>query len=377
MAIRPRDGVLTMETMLFADEVVPPDTLDELRRRVDEEDHASASSRWRTQLIESLSADFDPEKYRDEYRDRVLELIERKAQGEEIVIEQPAEEPQKVPDLMAALEASIAAAKSPGGRKRTSAPRSHRAAPSPPTGERPRTAPPRRRARRLRLGLAAQDRQEVVAAGRAAGPQGGGRGRGPHALALEPRQGALPARPGFTKGQVIDYYTRVAPVLLPHLRGHPLTLKRYPNGVEGQYFYEKQCPSHRPDWVQTRADPAPAQDDRLLPLRRPADARVARQPGRPRAAPVALAGRRHIERPTVMAFDLDPGSPPAMRRVLRGGPDPARGARAARARVVPEDVGVEGHAGLRAAQPRRGHLRRHQAVRPGAGPPPGGRSTRS
>ncbi len=58
---------------------------------------------------------------------------------------------------------------------------------------------------------------------------------------------------GFTKGQVIDYYTRVAPVLLPHLRGRPLTLKRYPDGVEGPHFYEKQCPSHRPDWVRTAA----------------------------------------------------------------------------------------------------------------------------
>jgi len=58
-------------------------------------------------------------------------------------------------------------------------------------------------------------------------------------------------RAGFTKGQVIDYYTRVAPVLLPHLRDRPLTLKRYPNGVEGGFFYEKQCPKHRPDWVRT------------------------------------------------------------------------------------------------------------------------------
>ena len=56
---------------------------------------------------------------------------------------------------------------------------------------------------------------------------------------------------GFTKGQVIDYYTRIAPVLLPHLRGRPLTLKRYPNGVDGQFFYEKHCPRHRPDWVAT------------------------------------------------------------------------------------------------------------------------------
>ena len=57
--------------------------------------------------------------------------------------------------------------------------------------------------------------------------------------------------PGFTKGQLIDYYTRVAPYVLPHLSGRPLTLKRYPDGVDGQHFYEKQCPSHRPDWVRT------------------------------------------------------------------------------------------------------------------------------
>ena len=56
---------------------------------------------------------------------------------------------------------------------------------------------------------------------------------------------------GFTKGQVIDYYVRVAPVLLPHLHGRPLTMKRYPNGVNGMFFYEKNCPSHRPEWVKT------------------------------------------------------------------------------------------------------------------------------
>src|SRR6476469_1266412 len=57
---------------------------------------------------------------------------------------------------------------------------------------------------------------------------------------------------GFAKGQVIDYYTRVAPALLPHLRDRALTLKRYPNGVDGKFFYEKQCPKHRPDWVRTK-----------------------------------------------------------------------------------------------------------------------------
>src|SRR3989442_2493258 len=56
---------------------------------------------------------------------------------------------------------------------------------------------------------------------------------------------------GFSKAQVIDYYTRIAPAVLPHMSGRPLTLKRYPDGVEGPYFYEKKCPSHRPPWFRT------------------------------------------------------------------------------------------------------------------------------
>ena len=117
VALRPRDGVLTMETMLFADEVIPPDDLDE----APQDGKAKTSKKeleMAQQLIDSLSADFEPEQYRDEYRDRVLDLIERKAEGEEIVIEAPPEEPKKVPDLMAALEQSIAAAKGQGGGKR-------------------------------------------------------------------------------------------------------------------------------------------------------------------------------------------------------------------------------------------------------------------
>ena len=57
---------------------------------------------------------------------------------------------------------------------------------------------------------------------------------------------------GFTKGQVIDYYIRIAPVLLPHLKGRPITLKRYPEGVNGFFFYEKRCPSHRPHGSRQR-----------------------------------------------------------------------------------------------------------------------------
>jgi len=56
---------------------------------------------------------------------------------------------------------------------------------------------------------------------------------------------------GFTKAEVIDYYRRIAPVMVPHLAARPITLKRYPNGVDGQFFFEKNCPSHRPPWVTT------------------------------------------------------------------------------------------------------------------------------
>jgi DNA end-binding protein Ku len=122
VALRPRDGVLTMETMLFADEVISPDSLDELSAAADGGKTTKRELEMAKQLIDSLSADFEPAQYTDQYRERVLDLIERKAAGETITIEAPSEEPKKVPDLMAALEASIAAAKSPssGGSKRKS-----------------------------------------------------------------------------------------------------------------------------------------------------------------------------------------------------------------------------------------------------------------
>jgi len=109
---------------------------------------------------------------------------------------------------------------------------------------------------------------------------------------------------GFTKGQVIDYYTRIAPYVLPHLRGRPLTLKRYPNGVEGQFFYEKKCPSHRPEWIRAEevksinfcvCDDLPT----LVWLANLADLEL-----HPSLATVAA-----YSSPTVVAFDLDPGEP--------------------------------------------------------------------
>jgi bifunctional non-homologous end joining protein LigD len=115
---------------------------------------------------------------------------------------------------------------------------------------------------------------------------------------------------GFTKGQVIDYYIRVAPALLPHLKDRPLTLKRYPNGVEGMHFYEKNCPKYRPPWMKTAriwsegnnrymeycvVDDLPT----LVWLANLADLELH----------TSLSRAPEMPRPTVIAFDLDPGPP--------------------------------------------------------------------
>ncbi len=115
---------------------------------------------------------------------------------------------------------------------------------------------------------------------------------------------------GFTKGDLINYYVRISPVLLPHLKDRALTLKRYPNGVGGEFFYEKKCPSHRPDWVMTRAIRRESKDDfidfcvindlpSLVWTSNLADVELH----------TSLALARKPERPTMMVFDLDPGPP--------------------------------------------------------------------
>jgi DNA end-binding protein Ku len=114
VALRAQDGVLHMETMLFGDEVVPPGSLDEIPD-ADELEASAREVKMAGELIESLASDFDPDKYRDSYREQVLDLIERKAEGEEIAVQPQEEERPEVPDLMAALEASIASAKRQGG----------------------------------------------------------------------------------------------------------------------------------------------------------------------------------------------------------------------------------------------------------------------
>ncbi|HEY7255700.1 MAG TPA: Ku protein [Solirubrobacterales bacterium] len=111
-ALRPNDGVLTLTTMRFADEVVPPGELDDVlpakQPKVGKREVEMAE-----QLIDSLTREFDPSVYRDEYREELLALIERKAEGEDVLAGVTAEEPKatRAPDLMAALEESIAAVK--------------------------------------------------------------------------------------------------------------------------------------------------------------------------------------------------------------------------------------------------------------------------
>jgi len=113
---------------------------------------------------------------------------------------------------------------------------------------------------------------------------------------------------GFTKGQVIDFYTRAAPVLLPHLRGRALTLKRYPNGVDEAYFYEKQKPSHAPDWVQSEAITAGGRViDFVLCEDLPTLVWLANLADLELHPSLALA--EDPDTPTVLAFDLDPGPP--------------------------------------------------------------------
>jgi DNA end-binding protein Ku len=113
-ALRPTGDVLTLTTMLFGDEVLPADRMDEIDS-ITEAEATERELKMAQQLIESLSTEFEPLKFKDEYRERVLELIERKAAGEEIAVQPVAEEPEAAPDLMAALEASLAAVRGDDG----------------------------------------------------------------------------------------------------------------------------------------------------------------------------------------------------------------------------------------------------------------------
>ncbi len=115
---------------------------------------------------------------------------------------------------------------------------------------------------------------------------------------------------GFTKGQVVDYYVRIAPVLIPHLTGRALTMKRYPEGVDAEYFFEKNAPMHRPDWVKT----APVWSESnhrtihfILANDLPTIVWIANLASIELHPSLSMAA--HVEMPTMIVFDLDPGPP--------------------------------------------------------------------
>lgn len=115
---------------------------------------------------------------------------------------------------------------------------------------------------------------------------------------------------GFTKQQVIDYYVRIAPAMIPHLAGRPLTRKRYPNGVDSEFFYEKNAPQHRPDWVKT----APIWSEGnhrtvhyILANDMPTLVWLANLAALELHPSLSMA--KEISCPTMMVFDLDPGPP--------------------------------------------------------------------
>jgi bifunctional non-homologous end joining protein LigD len=115
---------------------------------------------------------------------------------------------------------------------------------------------------------------------------------------------------GFTKGQVIDYYVRIADAILPHLKGRPITLKRYPNGVAAPFFYEKRCPAHKPDWVKTAHLWSKHNDDYLDYCTIDEAASLAWTANLASIELHCLLSRMpHPERPTAVAFDFDPGPP--------------------------------------------------------------------
>jgi len=115
---------------------------------------------------------------------------------------------------------------------------------------------------------------------------------------------------GFTKGQVIDYYARIAPVLVPHLKDHPLTLKRYPGGVDEEYFFEKNATKHRPDWVRTApiwSEGNQRNVNYILANDLPTLVWMANLAAIELHPSLSLA--KDITSPRSMVFDLDPGPP--------------------------------------------------------------------
>src|SRR4051812_26629421 len=121
----------------------------------------------------------------------------------------------------------------------------------------------------------------------------------------------------FTKGDVIHYYLRMSRVIVPHLKGRPLTLKRYPNGVDSEFFYEKRCPAFRPDWMETtRVEGGKAGPINFCTVNDAVSLIWIANLASIELHPL-LSKSPHVDRPTMMVFDFDPGPPAGVLDAIR------------------------------------------------------------
>jgi DNA end-binding protein Ku len=244
-ALRPMQGALCLEVMNYADEIVPLEEIPgaEAAGEVDKRELTVAQ-----RLIDALSGDFEPDKYKDEYREQLEQLIEKKAAGEEVVLQPAREEPERIADLMQALEASLANVGRDAGK------RSSRRAKSEEEANPPRRrggARRGRRGRRAHRGSRRRRRRPSPARGRSEQVHRTlDRDRRAEAAPDEPGEGAVPGEQVHQgDGDRLLRADRAGHD--PALKNRPVTLKRYPGGAHTQPFYEKNCPSHKPEWVPT------------------------------------------------------------------------------------------------------------------------------
>ena len=329
-----------------------------------------------TQLIESLTEPFEPEQFEDTYRNQVLDLIDRKAAGEEIVAAPPRpprtrsstswrrsrpacvtpRRPRPPPHRQGGVGAGGEADEDEGAeaRQARTPPRRRRRPRRPRPGRRP--SRPRRRRKRKSASVArfrpARPGTTVEVEGRR--------------LTLSNLDKVLYPETGTTKAEVIDYYARIAPAMVPHLADRGVTLRRFPDGVEAARSSRSAAPSHRPEWLGTVLGPGDRNGDIGYCCLDSAPALVwaANMAALEIHAPMA---RRDIDTPTMCVFDLDPGAGNVDRRVRRRGPRHPPRARGPRPGGLREDVGLEGPAGLRAAE-HAPHAPRGVGLRPGRGP---------
>ena len=355
-ALRPMGDVLTLTTMRFADEIVPPAELDGVVPEELEKPKAK-ELQMAKQLVGSLTSDFDPDEFHDEYREELLGAHRGQGPGRGpgagglggAHADQGAR-----PDGRAGGEPRGRQGRAPGGGLEVP----EQVVVEVVVLERPQ----------VHLQVEVQERVEVRRQGLVAiAKQGQGRevevdGR---SLSLTNLDKVMWPKAAFTKGDAINYYARVAPALLPHLAGRPLTRVRYPNGVDEARFFEKRAPKGTPEWVRTA--PIVMGREGELDFIVCDDLATLTWLGQLAALELhpSLSLADDPETPTVLVLDLDPGPPASIVECCQVALTIRAPVRAARPGGVPEDLGIEGPAAVLAAQ-LRGRLRRHEAVRPRA-----------